>query len=325
MRNMPNLQRLLTNPARSSQMQAIVDWLGVAAKDFTFDLKDTPQFARGQQAKVYALWQSNLPDLHSTRIAVPGIRGAPSVICDWLVPPNARKGGLVYAHGGGWVMGDLASHGRLARLLALKSGIPVLNVHYRLAPEHIFPEPLNDVRAAFRWLIHSGEAGGGPVFVGGDSAGANLALSTCLAEAEVGRRAPDGGLLFYGAFHGDMETASAYALGEGFGLTQDLMRWYYKYYLADAEHSDPLAAPLRASESQLAKLPPLYLNAAGLDPLLCDTLDMAKRLDEAGTEFELSVVEQVHHGFMVMDERLDAARDEIEAAARFLVKVAERV
>ena len=322
MRKMPNLQTLLKNPSRSAQMQAVVDWLAVAAKDFTYELKDTPQFARRQQAKVYALWQSNLPEVPSTRVSAPGIRGAPEVICDWIVPPNARKGALVYAHGGGWVMGDLASHGRLVRLLALKSGFPVLNVQYRLAPEHSYPEPLNDVRAAYRWLLASGHAEGGPVFIGGDSAGANLALATCLAEAEVGRKAPDGGLLFYGGFYGDMETPSAQALGDGFGLTQDWMKWYYKLYLADVEHSDPLAAPLQASEANLAKLPPFYINAAGLDPLLCDSLDLAKRLDEAGTEFELSVVEGVQHGFMIMDERLDVATREIEAAAQFLIKLA---
>ena len=323
-RKMPDLHALLQNPARSAQMQAIVDWLAVAAQDFTYDLKDTVQFARRQQAKVYALWQANLPEISSTRVSAPGIRGAPEVACDWIVPPNARKGALVYAHGGGWVMGDLASHGRLARLLALKSGFSVLNVQYRLAPEHTYPEPLNDVRAAYRWLLNSGHANGGPVFIGGDSAGANLALATCLAEAEVGRKAPGGGVLFYGAFHGNMDTPSAQALGEGFGLTQEWMRWCYKLYLADVEHSDPLAAPLQASEANLAKLPPFYINAAALDPLLCDSLDLASRLEEAGTEFELSVVEGVHHGFMIMDERLDAATREIEAAAQFLIKLAEK-
>ena len=245
---------------------------------------------------------------------VSGLTGDPDVRIQKFVPPNAKVGALLYAHGGGWAFGDLKSHERLMRLLALETGLTVYHVDYRLAPENPFPAGLNDVRAAWRWLVASQK---GPLLIGGDSAGANLALSTCLLEGEAGRKAPDGAILFYGAYAADFDTQSYLRFAEGYGLTRARMMKFFDFYAPHSQRTDKAVSPILASEAALAKLPPLYLNAAGLDPLLSDTLALVERLNQAEARFTFDFVDGVHHGFMLMDEKLDAAGEAIKAAAAF--------
>src|SRR5689334_11122171 len=107
------------------------------------------------------------------------------------VPSRAVASGplLVYFHGGGWVYGDLDSHDPTCRFLAERSGVRVLSVDYRLAPEHPFPAAYDDAVAAYRWVVeHAAELGGDPtrLAVGGDSAGGNLAALVALTAAREG-------------------------------------------------------------------------------------------------------------------------------------------
>eukprot|EP01037_Dinobryon_pediforme_P008231 gene8231-8315_t len=296
-------------------MQAIADWLGKLDADLP-DWTGLPvEQARAQQARTFARWNVNLPDVAAAEILhVPGLTGDPDVKVQKFTPPNAKPGALLYAHGGGWAFGDLKSHERLARLLALETGLSVYHVDYRLAPEHPFPAGLNDMRAAWRWLVAHQS---GPLLIGGDSAGANLALSTCLLEGEAGRKAPDGAILFYGVFTADFDSPSYLRFSEGYGLTRARMMKFFDFYAPHSQRTDKAVAPVLASEAALAKLPPLYLNAAGLDPLLSDSLRLVERLRDAEARFTFDLVEGVHHGFMLMDEKLDAASAAIQAAATF--------
>jgi acetyl esterase len=95
------------------------------------------------------------------------------------------------------------------------------------------------------------------------------------------------------------------------------MEQFWDWYAPAGTRADPLVAPAAASEAMLAKLPPLFLNAAGLDVLLSDTLTLAKRLDAAEADYELVMHEGVHHGFMMFTPRLDEANEAIEKAAAF--------
>src|SRR5262245_56505362 len=107
------------------------------------------------------------------------------------VPSKAAATGplLVFFHGGGWVYGDLDSHDPTCRFLAERSGVRVLSVEYRLAPEHPFPAGYDDAVAAYRWVVeHAADLGGDPdrLAVGGDSAGGNLAAGVALMAAREG-------------------------------------------------------------------------------------------------------------------------------------------
>ncbi|CAH1658842.1 alpha/beta hydrolase [Chelatococcus asaccharovorans] len=227
---------------------------------------------------------------------------------------------VVYAHGGGWTFGSVDTHDGTMRRLALRSGAAVLGVDYRLAPEHPFPKPLDDVLAAIRFVENGGlgqSVDASRIAVSGDSAGANLALAALLARRDAGLPQLRTAALFYGCYAPDHGTASHARLGDGtYLLSTASMQWYWGNFLgALPRDTDSLAAPLRAP---LKGLPPLYLNAAGLDPLLDDTLALSAALAEAGVSFRLDVVPGVVHGFLRMAAELPAADKALADAGAYL-------
>ena len=237
---------------------------------------------------------------------------------------------LVYFHGGGFAVNSPDTHDRLLRLLAGRSGVAVCAVAYSLAPECRFPHQHEEALAALRWVEREGAAHGldpARIAVGGDSAGANLALGVAIAA-----RAPRGpriafGLLFYGMFAHDFDTVSHRRFGDGrYGLTTARMRWYWEQYLGSAAvTSDPRAAPLLAD---LRGLPPLLLFAAGRDCLRDDSLRLAGRLAEAGVPHTLTVCEALPHAFANMTRAVEAVDAAVTQAAdalrRHLVRDPER-
>lgn len=319
----------LTSPSvrRSDEMQALFEAL--ADDDRAMGMPDPAAMGVAEmrlwRAKAAARVNADLPEMAGAgRFHAPGIKGAPPVLCEIVTPHGAGPGCLLFLHGGGWVFGDIESHSRMARMLAIETGKRVLSADYRLAPENPYPAPLDDCVAAWRWIAAQAETRAdfrGPLAVCGDSAGGNLALALILHEHQLGRRAPGMGLLFYGVFSDDPDTASYQRFAEGHGLTRAGMMNFWRLY-APAEtpgqpRQDPLQCPLRASGAALARLPPLFLNAAGMDPLLCDTIAMAGRLEEAGAVFEAHAHEGVHHGFMQHTARLAEARRAFALAGDF--------
>ena len=122
--------------------------------------------------------------------------------------------------------------------------------------------------------------------------------------------------LFYGCYAPDFATESHAQFGEGYLLTTINMRWYWQNYLGSAFDSPPpLAAPLSAN---LLDLPPIYLAAAGLDPLADDTVRLAARLAAAGVAFRLDHVPGVVHGCLRMSRELDAATAMIQSAGDYI-------
>ena len=228
---------------------------------------------------------------------------------------------LVYLHGGGWVLGSLDTHDRIMRLLAEKSGAAVLGVDYRLAPEHKFPAAYDDALAALRHLLREG-AGLGidptRLAVGGDSAGANLSLATCLQLDASERRAVKLQLLYYGTF-GLADSASRRAFGnETDGLTKAGLDYFRDCLLrspADAEDMryDCLSGDLRG-------LPPAFIVATDVDPLLDDSRALAQLLEVAGVTHELIVYEGVLHGFLHLSRMVSKSMQALDAGAAALRK-----
>ncbi|WP_448207025.1 alpha/beta hydrolase [Azospirillum sp. sgz302134] len=225
---------------------------------------------------------------------------------------------LLYIHGGGFVLNSVDTHDRLLRLLAVRSGVAVCALSYGLAPEHRFPHPYEEALAALRWVARNGAAHGldpDRIAVGGDSAGANLALGLALAARGAGEPKVAFGLLLYGMFAHDFDTPSHRQFGDGrYGLTTARMRWYWEQYLGQTEPTDdPRAAPLLAED--LRGLPPLLLIAAGLDCLRDDSLRLADRLAEAGVPHRLEICESLPHAFATMTRLVEAADAAIQRAA----------
>jgi acetyl esterase len=235
-----------------------------------------------------------------------------------LVPQGARPGVILFVHGGGFAFCSPETHERCARVLAVESGMPVVLPDYRLAPEDPFPAGLKDVISALRSVFAATKEAGvrsGPVLISGDSAGANLALAAMLHEQAAGGAKADGALLFYGNYARSFETPSYIRFENGPGLTRPKMQRYWSFYAGEqAIDGNPLACPLMADDAALASLPPLYLMAAAVDPLLSDTLELGRRLRALGRDDELQVVPGVMHGFLQNTRELAAAREALHAA-----------
>ena len=313
---------------RSAEMEALWQWIRAQDAGLPNPLDLSAAEARRVFDATMERWNAQLPDVAGVEPV--DIGATPSVAAEMIVPHFAEPGCMLFLHGGGWAFGNLKSHARFARLLAETTGSRVLAVDYRLAPEHPYPAPLDDSRAAWRWLL--GQVGNspgldGPLAVAGDSAGANLAVALALDAGATNMRGPDLILSFYGAFRAGTESASYRRFAEGFGLTRATMGRFWDWYVPPTEpdrRRDPLVSPLDASDEALRALPPTFLNAAGLDPLLSDTLAFRDRLAEGGVPHELAVYPGVHHGFMQMTLRLAAAREAFAQAAAFYRSQATR-
>lgn len=235
-------------------------------------------------------------------------------------PGTGERPVVVFAHGGGWTFGSIDTHDGAMRWLAATSGCAVLGFDYRLAPEHPFPAGHEDTRAAIVYA-RSGALGKGcdpaRIALAGDSAGANLALGALVAARDEGRPVADTACLFYGCYGPVFDTESHRSNGTDYLLTSEMMRWYWANFLGNyaAENAPAACAPL---EADLHGLPPLYLNAAGLDPLLDDTTTLSARLARAGVRHRLDVWPGVVHGFLRMTRELPKARAALAAAGAYL-------
>ena len=238
-------------------------------------------------------------------------RGLCTVGCDKAV--------LLQQPAGGFMQGSLSSWDAALRELVRQSGVAALSVDYRLAPEHRFPVAFEEMVAMIRLAAREGtDLGIDParLAVGGDSAGANLALAAAAALRNAGEGALGFTLLIYGCYSTDTESPSWQRFGRGSGLSQTQMRWIWETYLERPEQqSDWRAAPILADP---AGLPPAHLIVGNLDPLLDDSHRLAARLKEAGVACELTVYDGINHGFIRYGRLIAAARRAIGDCAAAL-------
>ncbi len=261
------------------------------------------------------LGEGSVPLERERDLALPGPHG--QVPCRLYLPDNAERPPLlVYAHGGGFMQGSLASWDAMLRELVCHSGVAALSVDYRLSPEHRFPVAFDEMVAMIRLVAREG-AGLGidptRLAVGGDSAGANLALAAALAARDAGERALGFMLLIYGCFSTTTESPSWQRFGQGAGLSQTQMRWIWDTYLERPDQqTDWRAAPILAD---LTGLPMAHLIVGSRDPLLDDSHRLASRLEEAEVRCDLTVYDGLNHGFIRYGRLISAARRAVEDCA----------
>ena len=192
------------------------------------------------------LGEGSVPLQRERDLALPGPRG--QVPCRLYLPDGDKRPPLlVYAHGGGFAQGSVPSWDAMLRELVRGSGVAALSVDYKLSPEHRFPAAFEEMVAMIRLAAREG-AGLGidptRLAVGGDSAGANLALATAVALRDAGEQALGFMLLIYGCYSTDTESVSWQRFGRGAGLSQTQMRWIWDTYLERPEQrSDWRVAP----------------------------------------------------------------------------------
>ncbi|WP_341805291.1 alpha/beta hydrolase [Nocardioides ochotonae] len=216
--------------------------------------------------------------------------------------PGALSPLLVFFHGGGFIYGDLESHDASCRLLAEHSGVRVLAVDYRLAPEEPFPAAYDDCVAAYRWVVeHAADPAAGldvdltRIAVGGDSAGGNLAAAVAIVAAREGLPLAFQ-LLVYPMADAEGRLASRRTFGSGFFLSTEFMDLATAGYLPDpATRADPRISLLHADLP--AGLAPAYVATAGFDPLRDEGEAYAARLAAAGVPVETRRFPDQIHGF----------------------------
>ncbi len=218
----------------------------------------------------------------------------------------------IYAHGGGFVVGDLDMVETICRTICRDAGIVVASVVYRLAPEHKFPAGLDDMIAVARWIAVNGRNAGidtSRLAIGGDSAGGNLAAAASQALGGAGGVTFKFQVLVYPVTDLTCAQRSYTDLGTGYPLTKERMQNYIKLYLQDPSKqiTDVRASPLLATS--LEGQPPAFVIVAGLDPLVDEGLAYARRLREAGIEAETHEVPDHPHGFLGWTRECKASRE----------------
>lgn len=210
----------------------------------------------------------------------------------------AAHGNVLYAHGGGFIVGSLDSHDGIVARIAERTGADVIAVDYRLAPEHTCPAALDDVLAAIGAAASGATPWPGtasrPLVLCGDSAGATLVGSAALRLLSSGTELA-GLALVYPMLGREPATPARDTEGDAPMLTLADVRYYRDTYLAEAK-PEPWTFPLDAPS--LAGMPPTFLLAAEHDPLRDDCSAFAGRLRQAGVPAEVRVGKGLVHGFL---------------------------
>jgi acetyl esterase len=281
---------------------------------------ETPADMRRMIDGFAGLMNADLPEVGALHESVPIGDG---VTADVVVPKgDGPHPVLVYLHGGGWICGSPKTHRKLAHRFA-EAGTLVVNVDYRLAPEHPFPKPFEDCVEALRWTRSEvGRFGGDPdrIAVGGDSAGGNLSAAAASHLVDEPAR-PKAALLIYGVFDfariGEVPDPMP-AVGPLAEMGEKMVELMVGSYLGNDREQllpDPRVSPIHVADA----LPPTHVVVGSADPLVAQAEALAERLAASGVAHEHYVDAGMPHGYAQM-EFLAPTRPAIERMVSFLRK-----
>lgn len=254
-------------------------------------------------------------------IRVPARDGHPLALRIYAPTRAARLPVLLYFHGGGFVIGSIATHDALCRELARRSGAMVCSLDYRLAPEHKFPTAVHDAEDAMRWLCaNAASIGADParIAIGGDSAGGTLTAACAILARDSGLPLALQ-LMFYPGVAARQDSFSHYRFGSGLVLEAPTITWFFEHYLRAPEDRDdwrfsPLSAPALEGSA------PVWLGLAEFDPLVDEGVLYADQLRAAGVAVDLEIYRGVTHDFIKMGRAVPEALTAHADAARALMR-----
>lgn len=288
---------------------------------FTYQL--TPAEARKGLDDVQAAPIDKLP-VTDRWVTVPAEAGDVRVR---IVRPPDTEGTLpviLYMHGGGWVLGNAATHDRLVRELAVGTRAAVAFVEYDRSPEAHYPVALEQGYATARWIVREGAANGldpERMAVAGDSVGGGMTAALALMAGDRGDVRFVHQSMYYPVTSAAMDTGSYQQFAEGYFLSAKSMAWFWNAYLPDAgRRSEPYASPLRASDAQLTRLPPAFLIVDEADVLRDEGEAYAARLRAAGLAITTVRYDGITHDFMMLNPLSDtrATRAAVAQASSIL-------
>jgi len=224
-----------------------------------------------------------------------------------VTPPDVTETlpAILYMHGGGWVLGNADTHDRLVRELAVGVGAAVVFVEYDRSPEAHYPVAIEQGYATAQWIVREGaENGLDPerMAVAGESVGGCMTAALALMAGDRGDVSFVQQSMWYPVTDAAMDTGSYDQFAEGYYLTAKGMAWFWDCYLPDVERRvEPYASPLRASDDQLAGLPPAFLLVDEADVLRDEGEAYAGRLRAAGVEVTTVRYDGITHDFMMLN------------------------
>ncbi|MCU1476905.1 MAG: hypothetical protein JWQ64_1598 [Subtercola sp.] len=247
---------------------------------------------------------------------------ADGVDAEWAIADGAdRRSAIVYVHGGGYAIGSIAAYRDMCARLSLYTGLAVLSVGYRLAPEHPFPAALDDVLTAYRWVL-SAEGAAIPaarVVIAGDSAGGGLTVTALVALRDAGVKLPAAGVCLSPltdlAHTGHSVTERAHL--DPIVSPAGSHAYAVRYLGEDGDYTRPDASPLFAA---LHGLPPLLIQVGTSELLLDDSIRLARRVRDAGGEADLDVWPQMVHIFGFFASQIPESRHAVDYIARFIAR-----
>lgn len=231
---------------------------------------------------------------------------------------------MLYYHGGGFVIGGFATHDRMLRYLARRTGTAIVAVDYRLAPEYKFPTAFSDSFSVYLWLQQHGKdysLDGQKVGLAGDSAGAGISVYVVRESIRKGLISPKFQLLFYPLLDISREYPS-YKKYPNFGLTPEFIRYCKKHFCRsseDAENSDYF--PIL--EEKFSGFPPTQIQIAGFDPLKDEALSFESMLRRQNIDVNVIEYHSMVHGYVHFAGMVPTAKSAIEDAARFIANFAK--
>jgi monoterpene epsilon-lactone hydrolase len=232
---------------------------------------------------------------------------AGGVPAEWVTAPGCDPArAVLYLHGGGYVIGSINTHRRLAYDISAASGARVLVIEYRLAPEHPFPAAIEDAAKAWRWLLQQGFAAS-RLAIAGDSAGGGLTLATLvnLRDQKLGLPACAVAISPWVDLEGVGTSITGRAAQDPM-VQKDGLLWMAGLYLNGKDAKTPLAAPLHAD---LKGLPPILVQVGTAETLLDDATRIAEKLHAAGVDVRLAIWPNMLHVFPLFAPILSEGRD----------------
>lgn len=265
----------------------------------------------------------NTPALALHRVYNHSIQGKSRTIPVRFYHPNAdpKPAVIVYCHGGGWVLGSSETHDPILREVARATGYLVIGVDYALAPENPFPAALDDVRDVLEYVfspVMSDRVNQDAVFVGGDSSGANIALSAATSFEQMNKGTIKAGFSYYGVLDAELDSPSMRRFGSGaYGLSVERMSFYWDQYVPDAsKRHDPQINLCAGGEAGRF---PTYVVAAACDPLCDSSLKFAAANSGFNVNCQLDIRRGMGHAFMGYGRILgDEVTDVANRTASFL-------
>jgi acetyl esterase len=299
--------------------QAIVD--ATSTPPFLYELE--PAAARKVLDDLQAAPIDKLP-IDEEWITIPSDFGDARVRIVRPVDATGTLPVIIYMHGGGWILGNAATHDRLVRELAVGARAALLFVEYPNSPEAHYPVAIEQGYATAQWVVHEGASHGldaARMAVAGESVGGNMAAAVTLMAKQRGDVTFVQTSMYYPVTDAAMNTASYDDFAEGYYLTRKAMEWFWDAYTTDPDQRTQItASPNHATLEQLTGLPPTLLFVDEADVLRDEGEAYAAKLRAAGVPVTTVRYDGVVHDFMLLNAMSEAkaTRAAIAQATEFL-------